>query len=223
MSKLDVEILQRDFPILDQIVNDEPLVYLDNAATTQKPTQVLEAIAAYYEKDNANVHRGVHTLAERATAAYEAARERVCSFIHAASTKEVLFTRGTTTGLNWVARYAESDLQRGDEVLISVMEHHSNIIPWQEACKKTGARLIYAYLKDGMLDLADFRSKLTEKTRFVALAHVSNVLGVVNPIKEIAELVHQANALLVVDGAQSVPHMKIDAVSYTHLTLPTKA
>ena len=210
MSKLDVEILQRDFPILDQIVNDEPLVYLDNAATTQKPTQVLEAIAAYYEKDNANVHRGVHTLAERATAAYEAARERVRSFIHAASTKEVLFTRGTTTSLNWVARYAENVLQPGDEVLISVMEHHSNIIPWQEACKKTGARLIYAYLKDGMLDLADFRSKLTEKTRFVALAHVSNVLGVVNPIKEIAELVHQTNALLVVDGAQSVPHIKID-------------
>lgn len=210
MSKLDVEVLRKDFSILDQIVNDEPLVYLDNAATTQKPTQVLEAIAAYYAKDNANVHRGVHTLAERATAAYEAARERVCSFIHAASTKEVLFTRGTTTGLNWVARYAESVLQPGDEVLISVMEHHSNTIPWQEACKKTGARLIYAYLKDGMLDLADFRSKLTEKTRFVALAHVSNVLGVVNPIKEIAELVHQANALLVVDGAQSVPHMKID-------------
>ena len=210
MSKLDVEVLRKDFSILDQIVNDEPLVYLDNAATTQKPTQVLEAIAAYYEKDNANVHRGVHTLAERATAAYEAARERVRSFIHAASTKEVLFTRGTTTGLNWVARYAESVLQPGDEVLISVMEHHSNTIPWQEACKKTGARLIYAYLKDGMLDLADFRSKLTEKTRFVALAHVSNVLGVVNPIKEIAELVHQTNALLVVDGAQSVPHMKID-------------
>ena len=210
MSKLDVEVLRKDFSILDQIVNDEPLVYLDNAATTQKPTQVLEAIAAYYAEDNANVHRGVHTLAERATAAYEAARERVRSFIHAASTKEVLFTRGTTTGLNWVARYAESVLQPGDEVLISVMEHHSNTIPWQEACKKTGARLIYAYLKDGMLDLADFRSKLTEKTRFVALAHVSNVLGVVNPIKEIAELVHQANALLVVDGAQSVPHMKID-------------
>lgn len=210
MSKLDVEVLRKDFSILDQIVNDEPLVYLDNAATTQKPTQVLEAIAAYYAKDNANVHRGVHTLAERATAAYEAARERARSFIHAASTKEVLFTRGTTTGLNWVARYAESVLQPGDEVLISVMEHHSNIIPWQEACKETGARLIYAYLKDGMLDLADFQSKLTEKTRFVALAHVSNVLGVVNPIKEIAELVHQTNALLVVDGAQSVPHMKID-------------
>ena len=210
MSKLDVEVLRKDFSILDQIVNDEPLVYLDNAATTQKPTQVLEAIAAYYAKDNANVHRGVHTLAERATAAYEAARERVRSFIHAASTKEVLFTRGTTTGLNWVARYAESVLQPGDEVLISVMEHHSNTIPWQEACKKTGARLIYAYLKDGMLDLADFRSKLTEKTRFVALAHVSNVLGVVNPIKEIAELVHKTNALLLVDGAQSVPHMKID-------------
>ena len=210
MSKLDVEAVRKDFPILNQIVNDEPLVYLDNAATTQKPRQVLRAITDYYENDNANVHRGVHTLAERATTAYEAARERVRSFIHAASTKEVLFTRGTTTGLNWVARYAESVLQPGDEVLISVMEHHSNTIPWQEACKKTGARLIYAYLKDGMLDLADFRSKLTEKTRFVALAHVSNVLGVVNPIKEIAELVHQTNALLVVDGAQSVPHMKID-------------
>ena len=210
MSKLDVEAVRKDFPILNQIVNDEPLVYLDNAATTQKPRQVLRAITDYYENDNANVHRGVHTLAERATAAYEAARERARSFIHAASTKEVLFTRGTTTGLNWVARYAESVLQPGDEVLISVMEHHSNTIPWQEACKKTGARLIYAYLKDGMLDLADFRSKLTEKTRFVALAHVSNVLGVVNPIKEIAELVHQTNALLVVDGAQSVPHMKID-------------
>ena len=210
MSKLDVEVLWKDFPILDQIVNDEPLVYLDNAATTQKPRQVLGAITDYYEKDNANVHRGVHTLAEQATAAYEAARERVRSFIHVASTKEVLFTRGATTGLNWVAHYAESVLQPGDEVLISVMEHHSNIIPWQEACQKTGARLVYAYLKDGMLDLADFQSKLTEKTRFVALAHVSNVLGVVNPIKEIAELVHQANALLVVDGAQSVPHMKID-------------
>ena len=210
MSKLDVEVLWKDFPILDQIVNDEPLVYLDNAATTQKPRQVLGAITDYYEKDNANVHRGVHTLAEQATAAYEAARERVRSFIHAASTKEVLFTRGTTTGLNWVAHYAESVLQPGDEVLISVMEHHSNIIPWKEACQKTDARLVYAYLKDGMLDLADFQSKLTEKTRFVALAHVSNVLGVVNPIKKIAGLVHQTDALLVVDGAQSVPHMEID-------------
>lgn len=210
MSKLDVEAVRKDFPILNQIVNDEPLVYLDNAATTQKPRQVLEAVLAYYEKDNANVHRGVHTLAERATTAYEAARERIRSFIHAASTKEVLFTRGVTTGLNWVASYAESVLQPGDEVLISVMEHHSNIIPWQEACKKTGARLIYAYLKNGMLDLADLQSKLTKKTRFVALAHVSNVLGVMNPIKEIAGMVHQVGALLVVDGAQSIPHIKID-------------
>lgn len=210
MSKLDVEAVRKDFPILNQIVNDEPLVYLDNAATTQKPRQVLEAVLAYYEKDNANVHRGVHTLAERATTAYEAARERIRSFIHAASTKEVLFTRGATTGLNWVASYAESVLQPGDEVLISVMEHHSNIIPWQEACKKTGARLIYAYLKNGMLDLADLQSKLTKKTRFVALAHVSNVLGVMNPIKKIAGMVHQVGALLVVDGAQSIPHIKID-------------
>ena len=207
---LDVEAIRKDFPILDQVVNDEPLVYLDNAATTQKPLAVLETINHYYEQDNANVHRGVHTLAERATASYEAARQTIAKFINAGSTKGVLFTRGTTTSLNWVARYAEEVLTEGDQVLISVMEHHSNIIPWQEACQKTGARLVYAYLKDGMLDLADFQSKLTEKTRFVALAHVSNVLGVVNPIKEIAGLVHQTDALLVVDGAQSVPHMEID-------------
>ena len=210
MSGFNAEAIKQDFPILDQIVNDEPLVYLDNAATTQKPKQVLAAIENYYLRDNANVHRGVHTLAERATASYEAARERVRSFINAASSREVLFTRGTTTGLNWVAQFAAERLQPGDEVLISIMEHHSNVIPWQEACRKTGAKLVYVYLKDGALDMEDFLAKLNERTKFVSLAHASNVLGIINPIKEIAQLVHQQGALLVVDGAQSIPHMKID-------------
>ena len=210
MSMFNAEAIKQDFPILDQIVNDEPLVYLDNAATTQKPKQVLTAIEDYYFRDNANVHRGVHTLAERATAAYEAARERVCSFINAASSREVLFTRGTTTGLNWVAQFAAERLQPGDEVMISIMEHHSNVIPWQEACRKTGAKLVYVYLKDGALDMEDFRAKLNERTKFASLAHASNVLGVINPIKEIAQLVHQQGAFLVVDGAQSIPHMEID-------------
>ena len=207
---IDVEKIRKDFPILDQIVNDEPLVYLDNAATTQKPKAVLEAVNRYYQEENANVHRGVHTLAERATASYEAARETVRRFINASSTKEVLFTRGTTTGLNWIGRFAEEILEEGDEVLVSIMEHHSNILPWQEACQKTGAKLVYAYLKDGGLDLEDFREKLTDRTKFVSITHASNVLGVINPIQELAQLAHEKGAIMVVDGAQSVPHMKID-------------
>lgn len=207
---LDVEVIRKDFPILDQIVNDEPLVYLDNAATTQKPVQVLDAVQSYYKRDNANVHRGVHTLAERATASYEAARESIRNFINAGSTKEVLFTRGTTTSLNWVVRYAEEVLTEGDQVLISIMEHHSNIIPWQQACQKTGAELVYVYLKDGALDMDNLRSKLSTRTKFVSITHASNVLGVVNPIKEITQMVHQVGAIMVVDGAQSTPHMKID-------------
>ena len=207
---IDVEKIRKDFPILDQIVNDEPLVYLDNAATTQKPKAVLEAVNRYYQEDNANVHRGVHTLAERATASYEAARETVRRFINASSTNEVLFTRGTTTGLNWIGRFAEEILEEGDEVLISIMEHHSNILPWQEACRKAGAKLVYVYLKDGGLDLEDFRIKLTDRTKFVSIAHASNVLGVINPVQEIAQLAHEKGAIVVVDGAQSVPHMKID-------------
>jgi cysteine desulfurase/selenocysteine lyase len=210
MKTLNSKKIRQDFPILDQIINDEPLVYLDNAATTQKPRQVLEKLQAYYENDNANVHRGVHTLAERATAAYEASREKARRFINAKSTKEVLFTRGTTTGLNWVARFAKEILQKDDEVLISIMEHHSNIIPWQEACRKTGAKLVYAYLKDGQLDLDDLTNKITNKTKFVSICHVSNVLGCINPIKEIASVAHEHGAYMVVDGAQSAPHMTID-------------
>lgn len=210
MSTLDAYKIRQDFAILDQVVNDEPLVYLDNAATTQKPQVVLDALMAYYHEDNANVHRGVHTLAERATAAYEASREKLRQFINAKTTKEVLFTRGTTTGLNWVGRFSEQILEPGDEVLISIMEHHSNVIPWQEACKKTGAKLVYAYLKDGQLDMEDLTNKITEKTKFVSLAQVSNVLGCINPVKKIAQLAHQVGAYMVVDGAQSAPHMTID-------------
>ncbi len=178
--------IKKDFPILNQVVNDEALVYLDNAATTQKPQQVLDKLQAYYLEDNANVHRGVHTLAERATRSYEASREKVTRFINANSSKEVLFTRGTTTSLNWVVQFAKSILQPEDQVLISVMEHHSNIIPWQQACQATGAELVYVYLKDGQLDMDDLKSNLTERTKFVSLAHASNILGTVNPIKEIA-------------------------------------
>lgn len=203
---------KKDFPILAQVVNDEPLVYLDNAATTQKPTAVLKAIETYYCESNANVHRGVHTLAERATTQYEAAREKVQHFIHAAESAEVLFTRGTTTSLNWVANsYGEANLQPGDEILVSVMEHHSNLIPWQQLAKKTQTVLNYVELtEEGFLDLDSLREQLSEKTKIVALAHVSNVLGVVNPIQEIARLVHATEAVLVVDGAQAVPHMPVD-------------
>ncbi|HEM5142265.1 TPA: cysteine desulfurase [Streptococcus suis] len=207
---MDFERIRKDFSILDQVVNDEPLVYLDNAATTQKPQQVLDVLADYYQKDNANVHRGVHTLSERATARYEAARQKVADFIQAKSSKEILFTRGTTTSLNWVAQFAKEILQPDQEVIISVQEHHSNIIPWQQACQQTGAKLRYVPLKDGELDMDHLRSLLSSKTKFVSLAHVSNVLGSVAPIGEIAELVHQVDAYLVVDGAQSVPHMAVN-------------
>ncbi|HFI0404621.1 TPA: cysteine desulfurase [Streptococcus suis] len=207
---MDLGRIRKDFSILDQVVNDEPLVYLDNAATTQKPQQVLDVLADYYQKDNANVHRGVHTLSERATARYEAARQKVADFIQAKSSKEILFTRGTTTSLNWVAQFAKEILQPDQEVIISVQEHHSNIIPWQQACQQTGAKLRYVTLKDGELDMDHLRSLLSSKTKFVSLAHVSNVLGGVAPIGEIAELVHQVGAYLVVDGAQSVPHMAVN-------------
>ena len=207
---IEIAKIRSDFQILDQIVNDEPLVYLDSAATTQKPRQVLDAIRAYYEHDNANVHRGVHTLAERATADYESSRDKVRAFINASSRKEVLFTRGTTTALNWVAKFAEQILQPEDEIVISIMEHHSNIIPWQQAAAKTGAVLKFVYLKDGELDMADLRAKVTNRTKFVSITHVSNVLGVINPVKEIAQIAHDHGAIMVVDGAQSTPHMTVD-------------
>ena len=206
------EEVKKDFPILNQVVNDEPLIYLDSAATSQKPTAVLTAIETYYKTANANVHRGVHTLAERATSQYEAARETVRAFIKAKETAEILFTRGTTTSLNWVARsYGEANVHEGDEIVISYMEHHSNIVPWQQLARKQKATLKYIELtKDGQLDLTSAKEQITSRTKIVALTHVSNVLGSINPIAELTQLAHSVGAVIVVDGAQAVPHMAID-------------
>lgn len=209
---ISADKIRQDFPILFQEVNDEPLVYLDNAATTQKPKAVLDALKDYYEHENANVHRGVHTLAERATHSYEAAREKVRSFINASETAEVLFTRGTTTSLNWVARsFGEQFIHEGDEILISYMEHHSNVIPWQQLAKKTGASLKYIELtEEGFLDMKKAKELINSNTKIVSIAHVSNVLGVINPVEELAQMIHEQGGILVVDGAQSTPHMAID-------------
>ncbi|MBO0469524.1 cysteine desulfurase [Enterococcus sp. DIV0242_7C1] len=209
---INADKIRQQFPILFQEVNDEPLVYLDNAATTQKPKAVLDRLTYYYEHDNANVHRGVHTLAERATKDYEAAREKVRAFINAKETTETLFTRGTTTSLNWVAKsYGDLAVQAGDEIVISYMEHHSNIIPWQQLAERKGATLKYIDITaDGFLDMESAKQQITDKTKIVSIAHVSNVLGVINPVKELAELAHSHGAVLVVDGAQAVPHMSVD-------------
>lgn len=209
---IDGKTIRQDFPILDQIVNDEPLVYLDNAATTQKPQAVLTALNDYYHHDNANVHRGVHTLAERATAAYEAARKKVRKFVNAKETAEILFTRGTTTSLNWVAQsFGEAFIEAGDEIVISYMEHHANIIPWQQLAQRKNAKLVYLDITpEGHLDMNDAKAKIGAKTKIVSIAQVSNVLGGVNPIAELTALAHAANAVMVVDGAQAVPHMPVD-------------
>lgn len=204
--------IKRYFPILNQEVNGHPLVYLDSAATSQKPIQVIEAMRKYYELDNSNVHRGVHTLGNRATDLYEGSREKVRKFINANSTKEVIFTRGTTTSLNTVAGgYARQTLQEGDEIVISYMEHHSNIIPWQQVAKEKGAVLKYLDLEaDGTISLDTVRKTITPKTKIVSVMMVSNVLGTINPVKEIAKIAHENGAIMVVDGAQAAPHMKID-------------
>ncbi|MBM7687774.1 cysteine desulfurase [Enterococcus ureilyticus] len=209
---INADKIRQQFPILFQEVNDEPLVYLDNAATTQKPKAVLDKLTYYYEHDNANVHRGVHTLAERATKEYEEAREKVRAFINAKETAETLFTRGTTTSLNWVAKsYGDLAVEAGDEIVISYMEHHSNIIPWQQLAERKGATLKYIEITaDGFLDMESAKRQITDKTKIVSIAHVSNVLGVINPVAELAELAHSHGAVLVVDGAQAVPHMPVD-------------
>lgn len=209
---MNTKEIRRLFPILDQKVNGKPLIYLDNAATSQKPLSVIETLDRYYREYNSNVHRGVHTLGTKATDAYEGAREKVRRFINAKSTQEIIFTRGTTTALNMVAAsYGRANLQEGDEIVITYMEHHSNLIPWQQAAKRTGATLKYIPLQaDGTIDMKDVEATVTENTKIVAVAHVSNVLGTINPIKEIARVAHQRGAVLVVDAAQSAPHMKID-------------
>ncbi|ULL14308.1 cysteine desulfurase [Paenibacillus sp. H1-7] len=204
--------IRKLFPILHQEVNGHPLVYLDSAATSQKPVSVIEAVKHYYEWDNANVHRGVHTLGSRATDAYEGAREKVAKFINAKSAEEIIFTRGTTSALNLVASsFARSACGEGDEIVLTPMEHHSNLIPWQQAAKATGAVLKYIPLQpDGSIRLEDVEQTITDKTKVVAITYVSNVLGVINPIKEIAAIAHRHGAKLVVDGAQSTPHKKVD-------------
>ncbi|MBS3682140.1 cysteine desulfurase [Ornithinibacillus massiliensis] len=209
---MDIKAIRQMFPILDQEVNGHPLVYLDSSATSQKPISVIEAVEKYYRFDNANVHRGVHTLGSRATDQYEGAREKVRRFINARSTGEIIFNRGTTTGINSVAlSYGRANLKPGDEILITPMEHHSNINPWQQAAKATGATLSYVPLQDdGTVALEDYRQLITDNTKIVAIAHVSNVLGTINPIKEIAKIAHEKGAILVVDGAQGIPHMKVD-------------
>ncbi|WP_419955750.1 cysteine desulfurase [Neobacillus niacini] len=209
MNVLDI---RRQFPILDQEVNGKPLVYLDSSATSQKPITVIETVERYYKEINSNVHRGVHTLGTRATDAYEGAREKVRKFINAKSTQEVIFTRGTTTSINTVAQsYAAANLTAGDEIVITYMEHHSNIIPWQQVAKRTGAVLKYIPLQeDGTISLEDVKATVTANTRVVSVMQVSNVLGVINPVKEIAKIAHENGAIMVVDGAQSAPHMKID-------------
>lgn len=209
---MDPIALKAEFPILNQEINGHPLVYLDNAATSQKPRSVIEAVKRYYEWDNANVHRGVHTLGSRATDAYEGAREKVAKFLNAAGAREIVFTRGTTTALNLVASgYARQKLKPGDEIVITPAEHHSNLIPWQEAAKATGATLKYIPLQpDGTVNLADVENTVTANTKIVAIAYVSNVLGTVHPIAKIAEIAHKNGAIIVVDGAQSTPHLKVD-------------
>jgi cysteine desulfurase/selenocysteine lyase len=209
---MNIQDIRSQFPILDQEVNGNPLVYLDSSATSQKPIQVIETIDKYYREINSNVHRGVHTLGTRATDAYEGAREKVRKFINAKSIQEVIFTRGTTTSLNTVASsYAAANLKEGDEIVITYMEHHSNIIPWQQVAKRTGAQLKYIPLQeDGTLSLEDVRATITANTKIVSVMQVSNVLGVINPVKEIAQIAHENGAIMVVDGAQSAPHMKID-------------
>jgi cysteine desulfurase/selenocysteine lyase len=209
---MKAEEIRKDFPILQQTVNGHRLVYLDSAATSQKPRQVIEVLRRYYETDNANVHRGVHTLGTRATEAYELAREKVARFINAPSPYQVVFTRGTTESLNMVAYgWARRKLGPGDEIVTTPAEHHSNLIPWQQVAKATGATLKYVPLQpDGTVSLDEVRKTVTPNTKLMAIAHVSNVLGTIHPIREIADIVHAAGGILVVDGAQSVPHLPVD-------------
>ncbi|WP_085994298.1 cysteine desulfurase [Oceanobacillus senegalensis] len=209
---MNVTEIKNQFPILEQSINGHPLVYLDNAATSQKPKVVIDALETYYRSYNANPHRGVHTLGMKATDAYEEAREKVKTFIHAKEVAEIIFTRGTTTSLNLVAQsYVREFLHEDDEILITEMEHHSNLIPWQQVAKKIGAKLTYIPLSpDGTIDLENVKKSITAKTKFISITHVSNVLGTINPIKEIAELAHKQGAVLCVDAAQSVSHLPVD-------------
>ena len=208
----DVARIREDFPVLHQMVNGKPLVYLDNAATTQKPQAVIDALVRYYSADNSNVHRGVHTLSQRATEDYDSGRSKARQFLNAASDEEIIFVKGTTDGINLVAHsYARQHLGEGDEIIISTMEHHSNIIPWQVLCQEKGAHLRVIPISDaGELLMDEYENLLSSRTKLVAITHVSNVLGTVNPIKQIVEMAHSQGVPVLVDGAQATPHMPVD-------------
>ncbi len=211
-ARLDAVRIRADFPIIERQVHGKPLVYLDSAASTQRPRQVIEAVSGFYEERNANIHRGVHTLSQEATADYESARETVQRFIGAAETREIVFCRGTTEAINLVAQsFGRSRLSRGDEILISGMEHHSNIVPWQLLREQTGAELRVVPITDeGAIRIEDVERLVGPKTRVVAVVHTSNALGTINPVREIAEIAHRKGAVVVVDGAQAVAHSKVD-------------
>jgi cysteine desulfurase/selenocysteine lyase len=208
----DVERIRKDFPILHQEVHGKPLVYLDNAATSQKPQAVLDALAGYYAMDNANVHRGVHRLSERATEAYEGARGRIQRYLNAAHSREIIFVRGATEGINLVAQtYGRRAVGRGDEIVITALEHHSNIVPWQMLCEEKGAVLRVVPIDDaGAVDLAAYEPLLGERTRLVAVAHVSNALGTIVPVKPMIDAAHRRGIPVLVDGAQAAPHLRVD-------------
>jgi cysteine desulfurase / selenocysteine lyase len=208
----DVQKFRKDFPILNQQVHGKPLVYLDNAATTQKPLSVIEAEDRYYREYNANIHRGVHLLSQQATKAYEDARVKIQKFLNAAQSSEIIYTRGATEGINLVAQtWGRKNVQAGDEILISAMEHHSNIVPWQMLCEEKGAILRVIPINDaGELLMDEFKKLVTAKTKLVAVTHVSNALGTINPVAEIIQYVHSKGVLVLIDGAQSVPHVKVD-------------
>jgi len=211
---LNIEKIRHDFPVLDQEVHGYPLVYLDNAATTQKPQCVMDSLQHYYLKNNANIHRGVHALSERATADYEKARKKVCDYVHATSEKEIIFVRGATEAINLVAQtYGRKNIGQGDEILVSMMEHHSNIVPWQMLCEQTGATLKVIPMNDqGELIQDAFTALLSEKTALLAVGHLSNALGSINPVQQMIQQAHAVGAVVLVDGAQATAHMSVNVV-----------
>jgi|TARA_B110001454_G_scaffold52397_1_gene51257 cysteine desulfurase/selenocysteine lyase len=207
----NIESIRKDFPILDQEINGAPLIYFDNAASTQKPTAVINAIKSYYENDHSNVHRGVHSLSIRATELYEASRKKVTDYINANNSNEIIFTKGTTDSINLVAHSLTNSIKQSDEIVITTMEHHSNIVPWQELCKRTGASLKIAPIDhNGELMIEELEKLLCKNTKILALAHTSNTLGTINPIKEIITMAHHLNIKVLIDGAQAIGHQNID-------------
>jgi len=207
----NIESIRKDFPILDQEINGAPLIYFDNAASTQKPTAVINAIKSYYENDHSNVHRGVHSLSIRATELYEASRKKVTDYINANNSNEIIFTKGTTDSINLVAHSLTNSIKQSDEIVITTMEHHSNIVPWQELCKRTGASLKIAPIDhNGELMIEELERLLCKNTKILALTHTSNTLGTINPIKEIITMAHHLNIKVLIDGAQAIGHQNID-------------